>query len=75
MLRSVERQRGGRELDEERYENAIYTSGCNVDKGVYYYTAYNNHRITAVDMHREELSGAELICYPMVSTGEVLFQN
>ena len=75
ILHSVEQQRGCCELDEGRYEITIYTSCCNVDKGVYYYTAYNNHRITAVDMHREELSGAELICYPMVSTGEVLFQN
>lgn len=35
----------------------MYTSYCNADQGIYYYTTYGNHQITAVDMHKEELDG------------------
>lgn len=49
----------------EKYEITIYTSCCNADKGIYYYTTYENHQITAVDMHAENLDGAELFRYPL----------
>ena len=39
-----------------------YTSCCNVNKGIYYYTTYDNHQITAVDMHKENLDSNVLIC-------------
>ena len=38
-----------------KYEITIYTSCCNADRGIYYYTTYGNHQITAVDMHAEDL--------------------
>lgn len=38
-----------------KYEITIYTSCVNADKGIYYYTTYENHQIQAVDMHRENL--------------------
>ena len=34
----------------EEYEITIYTSCCNGKKGIYYYTTYENHQITAVDI-------------------------
>ena len=48
-------------MGEEKYEITIYTSCCNADKGIYYYTTYDNHQISAVDMHRENLDGADLL--------------
>lgn len=45
----------------------IYTSCCNTDKGIFYYTTYENPQICAVDMHRENLDGNTLISYPLVS--------
>ncbi len=33
------------------------------DKGIYYYTTYDNHQISGVDMHKADLDGAELIIY------------
>lgn len=33
--------------------NARYTSCCNADKGIYYYTAFENHQITVVDMTKK----------------------
>lgn len=48
---------------------------CNTAKGIYYYTTYDNHQITAVDMHAENLDSDQLICYPLLSKGEVRWQN
>ena len=55
ILNSVEQQRGCCELDDGIFEITIYTSCCNASKGIYYYTTYDNHQITAVDMHKENL--------------------
>ena len=60
---------------EGKYEITIYTSCFNADKGVYYYTTYNNRRITAVDMHRENLDSASLVKYPMLDKEDILQQN
>ncbi len=51
ILGSVDQQRGCCEVTEGKYEITIYTSCCNTAKGIYYYTTYDNHQITAVDMH------------------------
>ncbi|MBQ7295313.1 MAG: choloylglycine hydrolase [Clostridia bacterium] len=42
------------------YEYTRYSSCCNADKGIYYYTTYNNSSVTAVDMHSVDLDGREL---------------
>ena len=34
-------------------------------RGVYYYAAYENRRLTAVDMHRTDLDGTALAVYPL----------
>ena len=57
-------------MTEGKYEITIYTSCCNTAKGIYYYTTYDNHQITAVDMHAENLDSDQLICYPLLSKGE-----
>ena len=75
ILGAVDQQRGCCELEEDKYEITIYTSCCNADKGIYYYTTYNNHQITAVDMHRENLVGNELVRYPMVDEDQIRMVN
>lgn len=62
-------------MAEGKYEITIYTSCCNTDKGVYYYTTYNGHQISAVDMHKENLDSFELISYPMITNEIINFQN
>ena len=57
------------------YEITVYTSCCNADTGVYYYTTYGNHQITAVDMHRENLDGDRLVRYPLVQGEQIALQN
>lgn len=51
ILGSVDQQ-GCCEVTEEN-EITLYTSCCNATKGIYYYTTYENHQISAVDMHRK----------------------
>ncbi len=75
ILGSVDQQRGCCELDDGKYEITLYTSCCNTDKGIYYYTTYDNHQITAVDMHREDLDGDKLIRYPLVKEEQIRLQN
>ena len=75
ILGSVEQQRGCCHVGEDKYEITIYTSCCNADKGVYYYTTYENSRITAVDMHREELDAESIIRYPMLREPQIKLQN
>lgn len=75
ILGSVDQQRGCCEVSEGKYEITIYTSCCNAAKGIYYYTTYNNHQISAVDMHRENLDGTELIRYPLITEQQINFQN
>ena len=75
ILNSVDQQRGCCELDDGKYEITIYTSCCNASKGIYYYTTYNNHQITAVDMNKEELESENLIRYPIILNEQIKFQN
>lgn len=75
ILNSVEQQRGCCEVDDGKYEITIYTSCCNVNKGIYYYTTYNNHQISAVDMHKENLDGCKLISYPLICSEQIKYQN
>lgn len=75
ILGSVEQQRGCCLAGEGKYEITIYTSCCNADRGIYYYTTYENSQITAVDMHREELDGESLARYPMLREQQIHLQN
>lgn len=75
ILGSVDQQRGCCEVAEGKYEITLYTSCCNTTKGIYYYTTYENHQISAVDMHRENLDSSSLICYPILQGEQIYFQN
>lgn len=75
ILGSVDQQRGCCEVEEGKYEITIYTCCCNADRGIYYYTTYDNHQITAVDMNLEDLDGAEPIRYPLLQEQRIHVQN
>lgn len=75
ILGSVDQQRGCCEVAEGKYEITIYTSCCNADKGIYYYTTYNCHKINAVDMNRVDLDSDRLYAYPLIEDEEFFFQN
>lgn len=75
ILGSVDQQRGCSEDEDGKYEITLYTSCCNAATGTYYYTTYNNHQITAVDMRREDLDSADLKRYPLEDKEQLLFRN
>lgn len=75
ILGSVDQQRGCCEVGKGEYEITIYTSCCNADKGIYYYTTYENHQITAVNMHNEDIDGRCLIRYPLIKGEQIMLQN
>ena len=75
ILSSVEQQRGLCHLGGDKYEITIYSSCCNQDRGIYYYKTYDNSRIHAVDMHRENLDGTALAAYDLIEKEEIGFQN
>ena len=75
ILGSVDQQRGCCDVGDEKYEITLYTSCCNADKGIYYYTTYENHQISAVDMNRENLDADEIIRYPLIKGEQIQYQN
>ena len=75
ILGSVTQQRGCVRLENGTYEKTIYTSCCNMDQGIYYYTTYENHQICAVDMYEENLDCCDLIAYPLVDGEQIFWQN
>lgn len=75
ILGSVDQQKGCCDVGEGKYEVTLYTSCCNADKGIYYYTSYNNHQITAVNMHNENLDGAGLVRYQQICEEQIKMQN
>ena len=60
---------------DEKYEITVYTSCCNTDKGIYYYKTYEDCRIHAVDMYRENIDSSELISYPVSRKTEITRVN
>lgn len=75
ILGAVDQQRGCCDVGDGKFEITLYTSCCNADKGIYYYTTYENHQITAVDMFKEQLEGTSLTRYPLIQGEQIKMQN
>ena len=75
ILNSTAQTRGCVHMGEDLYEYTLYSSCVNTDKGIYYYTTYNNSRISAVDMHKEDLDSDTLKIFPLKNDWSVLMQN
>lgn len=74
ILGSVEQQEGCVKVG-SGYEKTVYSSCCNADKGIYYYTSYENRQITGIAMHRENLEGSELFSYPLIRQQQIRMEN
>jgi len=75
LLDTVSMPRGVVRLDGGRYEITQYTSCCNVSRGIYCYTTYENRQITAVSMHHEDLEGNHLITFPLRTDLQIHKEN
>lgn len=75
ILGTVQQIRGCCRLSDGSCEVTQYTSCCDADHGIYYYTTYENSRIIGVDMHREDLDSKELVSYPLEKEWSFWIQN
>ncbi len=75
ILGSVNQQRGLVHMGNNMYEITIYSSCCNLDKGIYYYTTYENSQITGVDMNKEDLDSKEIVSYDLIKGQQIKMQN
>ncbi len=74
ILGSVAQQQGCVKVG-PHYEKTVYSSCCNVDKGIYYYTTYENSQITGVNMHRTDLNSGTITAYPLIKGQQIRMQN
>lgn len=52
-----------------------YSCCCDTQNGIYYYTTYDNRRITAVDLRKCPLLGERIITYPLRKSTDIRFEN
>ena len=75
ILGSVEHVRGCVLLNDGKYEITAYTSCINLDRGIYYYTTYENRAISAVDLSKCDLEARELCRFPLQTAQRIEWQN
>lgn len=75
ILGAVSQTRGCCTLPDGNEECTIYTNCYNCTKGYLYYTCYEKHEITAINMHNEDLNGKEPIFYAMQKRDSIRFEN
>ena len=75
ILSSVAMPKGCVVMPDGRQEITLYSSCCNADLGIYYYTTYYNSRVCAVKLHQEALDGSQLASYPLLHKPDFYQQN
>lgn len=55
----------------DQYEKTLYSSCCNTDKGIYYYTTYENPQISAVHLNHVNLNSNNIIITPLNRTLDI----
>lgn len=75
ILDSVGQIDGCCQLPNGNYEKTIYSSCCNCEAGIYYYTSYSNRQITSVHMHQCNLDSKQLFRYPLLLKQRIICQN
>lgn len=75
ILGSVEQHRGCARSGDGECNITQYTSCINTDKGIYYYTTYENSCISAVDMYNCDLKGDKLYNFPLAKAQIINRQN
>lgn len=75
MLDYAAMVKGGAMTAEGREDMTLYSSCMNQEKGIYYYKVYENNRINAIDMHKEDLDGDKLKIFPYLDKQDINHQN
>ncbi len=75
LLASVSMNRGICRTTSGKWDITVYTSCINIDKGLYYYTTYDNQQISCVNMHNTNLDADFLIRFPLITEQQIRFHN
>ena len=74
ILGSVEQQSGCVRIH-DGFERTVYTSCCDTDNGIYYYTTYENQQITAIRMTPQTIESEKLSAFPLRRRQCIYFEN
>jgi len=74
ILSSVSQQEGCVKIG-KRYEKTLYTSCCDTEKCIYYYTTYENPQITSVSMHQTNVDSNAVVSYPIRKELQIRMEN
>lgn len=75
VMACVEVPRGCVRLEDGQSVITVYTSCCDLEQGVYYYTTYSNPSINGVSLHRASPDGSALSLFPLVPAQPIPLQN
>lgn len=75
ILNAVAMPKGSVVMPDGRHEITLYSSCCNADLGIYYYTTYHNLRVCAVKLHQQKLDDFQLTSYPLLHQPDFYLQN
>lgn len=75
ILDSVAQIKGCVRFPEEKLEKTVYSICADGENGIYYYKTYENSRICAVDMQKENLENDLLVFYPMRTKQDIFRVN
>ena len=74
MLGAVEQPDGCVRVGDQ-FQKTLYSSCCDTEKGIYYYTTYGNRQITAIDMRKTDLDSNILSTFPLVTQQQIRQEN
>lgn len=75
ILGAVEQVAGCCRTGEDAPYRTLYTSCCNAERGIYYYTTYHCRSVISVELWSEDPDGTVPIVYPMLGRGCIYRQN
>ncbi len=75
MLNNVALPKYSVQTEEEIDDVTQYTSCMCQSSGIYYYNTYNNSRINAIDMNKENLDGDEIKNFAYLEEADINYQN
>lgn len=75
LMSCVEVPRGCVRLEDGQEVTSIYTSCCDLVRGIYHYVTYSNRQICAVDLHGENLNATGLTTFPLPAEQHLYLQN
>lgn len=75
ILDSVGVIKGTTIMENGNYDKTIYSSCCNMSKGIYYYITYENRQINAVSLNEENKNCDKLITFDFALNEQINYLN